>query len=174
MATTRSKKESTLNELREKFEKAQSVAFGQYAGLTVEQVSKLRKELRASGVEFKVAKRTLFKIAAKEQGFELPDEIMEGTVGAAFSYEDSIAGPRLLKKLGKDFEKLQLMGGIMEGKVMTVAQMKEIAGLPSKQELLAKFVGLMRAPLQGFYGAIQSPLGSFARAVEQYAEKKPA
>lgn len=174
MATTRSKKESTLNELREKFQKAQSVAFGQYAGLTVEQVSKLRKELRASGVEFKVAKRTLFKIAAKEQGLELPDEIMEGTVGAAFSYEDSIAGPRLLKKLGKDFEKLQLMGGIMEGKVMTVAQMKEIAGLPSKQELLAKFVGLMRAPLQGFYGAIQSPLGSFARAVEQYAEKKPA
>lgn len=174
MATTRSKKESTLQELREKFEKAQSVAFGQYAGLSVEQVSKLRKELRAAGVEFKVAKRTLFKIAAKEQGFELPDEIMMGTVGAAFSYEDSIAGPRLLKKLGKDFEKLQLLGGIMEGKVMTVAQMKEIAGLPSKQELLAKFVGLMRAPLQGFYGAIQSPLGSFARAVEQYAEKKPA
>ncbi|QQR54744.1 50S ribosomal protein L10 [Candidatus Peregrinibacteria bacterium] len=174
MATTRTKKESTLKELREKFEKAQSVAFGQYAGLTVEQVSKLRKELRAAGVEFKVAKRTLFKIAAKEQGFELPDEIMEGTVGAAFSYEDSVAGPRLLKKLGKDFEKLQLMGGIMEGKVMTVAQMKEIAGLPSKQELLAKFVGLMRAPLQGFYGAIQSPLGSFVRAASQYAEKKPA
>ena len=174
MATTRKKKESTLEELRTKFEKAQSVAFGQYAGLSVEQVSKLRNELRKEGVEFKVAKRTLFKIAAKEQGIDLPDEVMMGTVGAAFSYEDSIAGPRLIKKLSKDFDKLQLLGGIMEGKVMTVAQMKEIAGLPSKQELLAKFVGLMRAPLQGFYGAIQSPLGSFARAVEQYAEKKPA
>lgn len=174
MATTRKMKESALEELREKFQKAQSVAFGQYAGLTVEQISKLRKELKSAGVEFKVAKRTLFKIAAKEQGYELPDEVMMGTVGAAFSYEDSVAGPRLIKKLMKDFEKLQLLGGIMEGKVMTVAQMKEIAGLPSKQELLAKFVGLMRAPLQGFYGALQSPLGSFARAVEQYAEKKPA
>lgn len=174
MATTRKKKEATLEELREKFQGAQSVAFAQYAGLSVEQVSKLRKELRSAGVEFKVAKRTLFKIAAKEQGLELPDDVMMGTVGAAFSFEDGIAGPRLIKKLTKDFEKLQLLGGIMDGKVMTVAEMKEIAGLPSKQELLAKFVGLMRAPLQGFYGAIQTPLGSFARSVQQYAEKKPA
>jgi large subunit ribosomal protein L10 len=73
---------------------------------------------------------------------------MMGTVGAAFSYEDGIAGPRLIKKLSKDFEKLQLLGGIMDGKVMSVAQMKEIAGLPSKQELLAKFAP---STLQGFY-----------------------
>ena len=57
---------------------------------------------------------------------------------------------------------------------MTIAQMKEIAGLPSKQELLAKFVGLMRSPLQSFYGTLQTPLSSFARAAQQYAEKKAA
>jgi large subunit ribosomal protein L10 len=176
MAITRQQKEATLVELKEKFQKAGSVAFGQYSGLSVEQLSKLRKEMRAAGVEFKVAKKTLFKLAAKEQGYDLPDELLEGTVGAAFSYEDSIAGPRLIKKFGKDkdFEKLKLMGGIMEGKVMSIAQMKEIAGLPSKQELLAKFIGLLRSPLQSFYGTLQSPLSSFARAAQQYAEKKPA
>ncbi|MFA5792457.1 MAG: 50S ribosomal protein L10 [Candidatus Gracilibacteria bacterium] len=174
MATTRLKKEEVLKELIEKFSRAKSVAFGQYSGLTMEQLSKMRNEMRKNSVEFKVAKKTLFKIAAKEQGLELPDDIMEGTCGVAFSFEDSIAGPRIIKKMSKNFEALKLMGGIMEGKVMTVSQMKEIADLPSKEELLTKFALLLRAPLQSFYGALQTPLGSFARGLKAYAEKKPA
>ena len=62
----------------------------------------------------------------------------------------------------------------MEGQVLSIAQMKEIADLPSKEELLAKFVGLLRSPLQNFYGVLRSPLGSFLRGVQAYAEKKPA
>ncbi len=174
MATTRQQKEVTLQELKDKFGRAKSVAFGQYAGMTMEQLSKMRKQMRENNVEFKVAKRTLFKLAAKEQGLELTDDMMMGTVGAAFSYEDGIAGPRIIKKMGKEVEVLKLMGGIMEGQVLSTAQMKEIADLPSKEELLAKFVGLMRAPLQNFYGLMQSPLASFARGVQAYAEKKPA
>lgn len=174
MATTRQQKEVTLQELKDKFGRAKSVAFGQYAGMTMEQLSKMRKQMRESNVEFKVAKKTLFKLAAKDQGLELSDDLLPGTIGAAFSYEDGIAGPRIIKKMGKEVEVLKLMGGIMEGQVLSIAQMKEIADLPSKQELLAKLVGLMRAPLQNFYGAIQSPLSSFARAVQGYAEKKPA
>src|SRR3989338_398970 len=174
MATTRQQKEATLQELRDKFGRAKSVAFGQYAGMTMEQLSKMRNQMRESNVEFKVAKKTLFKLAAKEQGLELSDDLLPGTIGAAFSYEDGIAGPRIIKKMGKEVEVLKLMGGIMEGQVLSIAQMKEIADLPSKQELLAKLVGLMRAPLQNFYGAIQSPLSSFARALQGYAEKKPA
>lgn len=174
MATTRQQKEVTLQELKDKFGRAKSVAFGQYAGMTMEQLSKMRKQMRENNVEFKVAKRTLFKLAAKEQGLELTDDMMMGTVGAAFSYEDGIAGPRIIKKMDKEVEVLKLMGGIMEGQVLSTAQMKEIADLPSKEELLAKFVGLMRAPLQNFYGLMQSPLASFARGVQAYAEKKPA
>lgn len=174
MATTRQQKEVTLQELKDKFGRAKSVAFGQYAGMTMEQLSKMRKQMRENNVEFKVAKKTLFKLAAKDQGLELSDDLLPGTIGAAFSYEDGIAGPRIIKKMGKEVEVLKLMGGIMEGQVLSIAQMKEIADLPSKQELLAKLVGLMRAPLQNFYGAIQSPLSSFARGLSAYAEKKPA
>lgn len=174
MATSRQQKEATLQELKDMFSRAKSVAFGQYAGMSMEQLSKMRKEMRTANVEFKVAKKTLFKLAAKEHGFEITDELIPGTIGAAFSYEDGIAGPRIIKKMGKEMEVLKLMGGIMDGQVLSIAQMKEIAELPSKQELLAKLLGLMRAPLQNFYGAIQSPLSSFARGLQAYAEKKPA
>ena len=173
MATTRQQKEETLQELKDKFAKAKSVTFGQYSGMTVAQLSGMRRKMRDSGVEFKVAKKTLFKLAAKEQGLEIPDDIITGTVGAAFSYEDSVAGPRIIKKMGKEVEALKLMGGIMEGQVLSISQMKEIADLPSKEELLAKFVGLLRAPLQNFYGVLRSPLASFLRGVQAYAEKKP-
>lgn len=174
MATTRQQKEDTLKELNDKFAKAKSVAFGQYSGMSVAQLSGMRRKMRDAGVEFKVAKKTLFKLAGKKQGFELPDEILMGTVGAAFSYEDSVAGPRIIKKTSKEVEVLKLMGGVMEGQVLSIAQMKEIADLPSKEELLAKFVGLLRSPLQNFYGILRSPLGAFLRGVQAYAEKKPS
>lgn len=174
MATTRQQKEETLRELKDKFSRAKSVTFGQYSGMTVAQLSGMRRQMRDAGVEFKVAKKTLFKLAAKEQGLEIPDESIPGTVGAAFSFEDSVAGPRIIKKMSKEVEALKLLGGIMEGQVLSMTQMKEIADLPSKEELLAKFVGLMRAPLQNFHGLLRSPLAAFLRGVQAYSEKKPA
>lgn len=174
MAVSRQKKEEILAELTELFKDAKSVSFGQYAGMSVAEISDMRNKMRENGVKFKVAKRTLFKIAAKENGIELPDEIMEGTVGAAFSYDDAVSGPKLLKETSKEVEVVKLMGGIMEGKVMTITQMQELADLPSKEELLAKFVGMMQGPLRGFHGVLNSGLGSFARVLQGYADQLPA
>ena len=172
MAISRQQKETALQELKDLFSRAKSVVFGQYRGVSVAQLSKMRRHMREAGVSFKVAKKTLFKLAAKEQGHELPDEIIEGPVGAAFSFEDSIAGPRLMKKMGKEVEALKLMGGILEGQVLLIAQMKEIAELPSKEELLAKFMNLLKTPLNNFYGVLKSPLNSFVRGLQAYAEKR--
>jgi len=174
MAVSRQKKEEILAELVELFKDAKSVTFGQYAGMSVSDISEMRNEMRAQGVKFKVAKRTLFKLAAKENGIELPDEIMEGTVGAAFSFEDVVSGPKLLKDTSKKVEVVKLMGGVMEGKVLTITQMQELADLPSKEELLAKFVGMMQGPLRGFHGVLNSGLGSFARVLQGYADQLPA
>ena len=171
MAVSRQKKEEILKELIEKFEKAQSVAFGQYAGLSVTDMQEMRSDMREQGVEFKVAKKTLFKLAAQHHGMELPDDILEGTVGAAFSYEDMVSGPKVLKATSKKHEVVQLLGGVMEGQVLTTSEMKELADLPSRDALLAKFVGMMQAPLYGFRGAISAPLSSFSRALDAYAEK---
>ncbi len=174
MAITRKKKEEILAELVKKFQEAKSVSFGQYAGMSVEEVSAMRNEMRESGVEFKVAKKTLLRLAAKEVGVELPDEVVEGTVGAAFSFEDAVSGPRLLKKTSKKIEVVKLLGGIMEGKVLSIQETAELADLPSREELLAKFASMMRAPLQSFYGAISAPTSSLARALSEYAKQMPA
>lgn len=174
MAVTRKKKEEVLAELNELFKDAKSISFGQYAGMSVKEVSNMRNEMRENGVKFKVAKRTLFKIAAKENGIELPDDIMEGTVGAAFSYNDAVSGPKLLKATSKKIEVVKLLGGIMDGKVLSVDQMRELADLPNRDELLAKFVGMMQGPLRGFHGLLNGGLGSFARALQAYAELQPA
>lgn len=173
MAITRQKKEEILAELIKKFQDAKSVAFGQYAGMSVEEISDMRNKMREAGVEFKVAKKTLIKLAAKEAGLELPNEILEGTIGAAFSYEDVVSGPKFLKDASKKNEVVKLMGGVMEGEVLSIEQMTELASLPSREELLAKFVGMMRAPLQNFYGAISAPTSSLARALSEYAKQLP-
>lgn len=172
MAVTRQQKEEILAELKEKFQKAQSVTFGQYAGMSVKDVSAMRREMRKADVEFKVAKKTLMKLAAKDQGIDLPDEIMEGTVAAVFSYSDPVSGPKILSTTAKKIEALKMLGGVMEGKVMTLQDMKTLASLPSKLELLAKFMYMLRAPLQNFHGAISAPTTSFARALKAYADKQ--
>jgi large subunit ribosomal protein L10 len=174
MAITRQKKEEILAELVEKFKNAKSVAFGQYAGMSVTDISEMRNKMREEDVEFKVAKKTLMKLAAKEVGLELPDEILEGTVGAAFSYEDVVAGPKLLKATAKEIEVVKLLGGVMDGKVLSTSEMKELADLPSKEALLAKFVGMMQGPLRSFHGVLNTPLTSMARAMEEYAKQQPA
>ena len=173
MAITRQKKEEILAELIKKFQEAKSVSFGQYAGMSVTDLSEMRNKMREAGVEFKVAKKTLLRLAAKEAGLELPDEIVEGTVGAAFSYEDAVSGPKMLKTTGKKIEVVKLLGGVMEGKVLSIQEMGELADLASREELLAKFVGMMRSPLQSFYGAISSPMSSLARSLSEYSKQLP-
>ncbi len=172
MPITRPQKEAILEELVQKFHDAKSVAFGQYAGLSMLDLTNMRKEMQAQGVEFKVAKKTLIKLAAKQNGIELPDEVLEGTVGAAFSFEDVVAGAKLIKAAGKKNDAVKLLGGVMDGKVLSVQQTKELATLPSKEELLAKFVGMLQGPLRSFRGVLTGPTSSLARAFTAYAEKK--
>lgn len=173
MAITKQQKEEILADLIDKFSNAKSVAFGQYDGMSVDELSTMRREMRESNVEFKVAKKTLLKLAAKEQGLELPDDIIEGTIGAVFSYDDAVSGPRIVRTTAKKVEVLKLMGGIMEGKILSIDEMNELSSLPSRDQLLAKFMMMIWSPLQSFHGAISSPLSSFARAMSAYADQMP-
>ena len=173
MAITRQKKEEILAELIKKFQDSKSVAFGQYAGMSVSDLAEMRGQMREVGVEFKVAKKTLMRLAAKEMGLELPDEIMEGTIGVAFSYDDVVSGPKALKTTSKTHEVVKLMGGIMDGKVLSFEEIQELASLASREELLAQFVGMISAPLQNFYGGLSSPMSSFARTLSEYGKQLP-
>jgi large subunit ribosomal protein L10 len=175
MAVTRDQKSVQLKELQEKFSSSQSVVFANYIGLTVSEVSELRKKLRAAGAEMKVAKKTLMRIAAKEKGFPIPEEKdLPGPVACIFSVNDPIVGPQVAFAFGKDHPQVSIIGGFFEGKLLSKEDARTLATIPGRQVLLATFAGMLQSPLRSFASIINSPLTSFARALAEKAKKTPA
>jgi large subunit ribosomal protein L10 len=174
MAITKQKKEEILKELVDKFGRSQSVVFADYRGLDVAGISELRGKCREGGAEMKVAKKTLIKLAAKDKNMELEDSAIEGPVVATFSYEDPLSGIQILYRFSKGNDNLKLLGGIVDGKVVSPDVIQQYAKLPSREELLAKFVGSMNSPLSGFVGIGNSLVAGVVRALSAYKDTKPA
>ena len=163
MNKNRTIKEAKVAEIKEKLEKAQSVILADYQGLTVEEDTQLRKNLRAEGIEYKVYKNTLVTIAAKELGLDGIVEFLEGPVSIAFGYDDATAAARILNDFAKDHKKLELKAGVVEGVVYDKAKIEQLASIPSKEVLIAKLLG-----------SIKSPLSNLAYLINAIKEKKEA
>lgn len=173
MPLSKDQKEGLVKQMVDQMKDAKAVVFADYQGLSVEDMKDLRKKLREKGVEFKVAKKTLIRIAAKEAGFdELSDEIIEGPVGAAFGMEDEIAAAKIIYGFGKENKNLKLRGSIFEGRVLSVAETVELAQLPGKEELMAKFVYILKSPLSGFHGVLNNTIAGFVRVLNAVKEKQ--
>lgn len=147
MNKNRTLKEAKVAEIKEKLEKAQSVILADYQGLTVEEDTQLRKSLREAGVEYKVYKNTLVSLAAKELGMEGIVAHLEGPVSIAFGYEDATAPARILFDFAKDHKKLELKAGLVDGEVFDKEKVEQLASIPSKEVLIAKLLGSIKAPL---------------------------
>ena len=144
-------KEAKVAEIKEKLEKAQGVVLASYQGLTVEEDTMLRKSLREAGVEYKVYKNTLVRRAAKEVGIEeFNNELLVGTNAIAFGYEDPVAPARILKEFMDSHPKMQLKMGVVEGEFYNESQIVEFANIPSREVLLAKLLGSLKAPMSNF------------------------
>jgi large subunit ribosomal protein L10 len=154
-------KEAKVAEIKEKLEKAQAVVLAKYQGLTVEEDTQLRKNLREAGVEYRVYKNTLVTLAAKELGLEGIVEYLEGPVSIAFGYEDVTAPARILNDFAKDHKVLELKAGIIDGEIYDSDKIKQLATIPSKEVLIAKLLG-----------SIKSPISSFARVLSAIADSK--
>ena len=150
MNKNRELKEAKVAEIKEKLEKSKAVVLTNYQGLTVEEDTTLRKNLREAGVEYKVYKNTLVILAAKELGLEGIVEYLEGPVSIAFSYEDVTVGARVLNDFAKDHKKLELKAGIVEGEIYDGEKIKQLATIPSKEVLIAKLLGSIKSPLSKF------------------------
>ncbi len=173
MAVTREEKKVQLAELVEKIGKAQSVIFTQYIGLTVGDITKLRREVRAAGAEMKVAKKTLIRLASKEKGFPvMDDKDLPGPIACIFSYNDPVAGAQAAHKFAKDFKQVSFVGGLFEGKLLSKTEAVTLATIPSRQVLLGTFAGMIRSPLVSFASMCSSPLSGFARGLAELAKKK--
>ena len=154
-------KKPIIEEISENLKDAKSAVVVDYRGLTVEQDTQLRKKLREAGVVYKVYKNTMINFAIKGTDFEALAPQLEGPTAIAVSKEDATAPARVLYEFSKGAEALQLKGGIVEGTYYDAEGIKVIATIPSREELLSKFLG-----------SIQSPVANFARVIKQIAEKQ--
>ncbi|OPJ60618.1 50S ribosomal protein L10 [Clostridium oryzae] len=146
----RQEKKAKVQEIKEKFEKAQGIVLANYHGLNVEEDTELRKKLREAGMEYKVYKNTLTTLAAKEVGFGDIEPFLEGPVSIAISYDDATAPARVLNDFAKDHKKLELKAGIIEKQIYDSEKLQVIASIPSRDVLIAKFLGSIKAPISKF------------------------
>ena len=153
-------KTSTIDEIKDNFDGAQGVVVVNYSGLTVEQDTILRKELREAGVQYKVYKNTMMNRAFAGTACESLCPHLEGTNALAISATDATAPARILAKYAKQFPALELIAGVVEGNYNDQAGIQALSQVPSREELLGKLLG-----------SIQSPITNFARVLNQIAEK---
>ena len=153
-------KQPIVAEISEAIKDAQSVVLVDYRGLTVEQDTNLRKQLREAGVTYKVYKNTMMNFAFKGTDFEALAPYLEGPSAVAISTTDATAPARILAKFAKDAKKLEIKAGVVEGNVYDAAGMQAISQIPSRDELISKLLG-----------SLQSPITNFARVMNQLAEK---
>ena len=153
-------KQPIVQEISEQIKDAQSVVVVDYRGLTVAEDTQLRKQLREAGVAYKVYKNTLVNFAIKGTDFESLSDALEGPNAFAISTTDATAPARVIAKFAKTAPALEIKAGVVEGTFYDADGMKAIATIPSREELLSKFLG-----------SIQSPIANFARVINQIAEK---
>ena len=151
---TRAQKEEIVNELADKIKRQKSLIFTDVTGVSVDEIQDLRRKLRETEIEYKVAKKTLISLAFKKDPIrqELSNEVkkLAGTIGLAISYDEPIMPIKILDNFSKEHKNLKILGGIMEGKVLSMEDVKELAKIPSKDELLAIFIGSLKAPISNF------------------------
>lgn len=153
-------KQPIVNEIAETIDGAQSALLVQYLGLTVEQDTALRKELREAGVIYKVYKNTLMKRAFEGTDYAQLDSHLEGPNAIAVGKTDAVEPARILAKYTKQYKTFNMVGGVVEGKYYDAAALEELAKVPSREVLLGRL-----------FGSMQAPVANFARVIKQIAEK---
>ncbi len=167
-------KKQQVEEIKQKFEKSESILFYDYRGLTVEEVSNLRNLFREAGVEYKVIKNNILRRAAKENNIEGLDQALTGPTATVFGYEDAVSGPKVLVDFVSKVKKTEIKMGVLNGAVVDADQIKQLASLPSKQELIAKLAGTLNAPIAGLAIALNAIPSGFARAIAAVRDQKQA
>ncbi len=172
MAVKRSEKEQILADLEAQLEGAKSVVFADYRGTTVKKIDELRKSLRKEGVSTKVAKITLIRKALEKHGVDTSSMDFKAPVAVAISKEDEVAAARILTAFAKENKNVQVLAGVMENKYISAAEVKALAALPSKQELLGQVVRTINAPVSGFVNVLAGNLRSLVYVVNAIKESK--
>ena len=153
-------KQPVVQEISEKIDGAQSLVLVDHRGLTVQQDTELRKQLREAGVTYKVYKNTMMNFAFKGTEFEGLSDLLNGPSAIAVSKEDATAPARIIYEFAKTAKNLEVKGGVVEGRVLDIKALEEVSQIPSRDILLGRL-----------FGSMQSPVANLARVIQQIADK---
>ncbi|RMG60129.1 MAG: 50S ribosomal protein L10 [Deltaproteobacteria bacterium] len=169
---TRKEKEKIVEDLKEKIARQKAFIVTKMSGLTVAEANTLRRSVKDASGEFKVAKLTLMRIASQGTPVAEVAEKLTGPMGFLFAYEDPVAVAKALKGFVKEVPKLEVVGGVLAGKVITPKEVESLAELPSREELIAKAVGTIAAPLNNFVGTLAAIPRQFLYVLHAIREQK--
>ncbi|MGH2349355.1 MAG: 50S ribosomal protein L10 [bacterium] len=160
--------------IRDRLQRSGAIIFTDFRGLNVGEIAALREKLRAAGVEYRVVKNTLLGRAAASLGIDGLDAYLEGPTAAAFSAEDPVAPAKIIQDYIRAARKLEVKGGLVEGRVLSAGQIKQLADLPAKPELLAKALGSIVSPLYGLMAVMTGLQRNLVYALDQVRQKMEA
>ncbi|WP_419790806.1 50S ribosomal protein L10 [Staphylococcus chromogenes] len=149
-------KKQHVDEIAEQLKSSVSTVFVDYRGLTVAEVTDLRKQLREAGVQYKVYKNTMLRRATEKAGIEGLDEYLAGPTAVAFTTEDVVAPAKVIAGFAKEHEALEIKTGVMEGSVISADQVKTVGSLPSHEGLVSMLLSVLQAPMRNFAYAVKA------------------
>ena len=172
--STKAFKNDKVALIKEKIDKAQVAVVSEYTGLSVEEITKLRRELQKEGGDYMVTKNTLAKIAIKGTPYEVLAETLKGPIAIVFGFTDQVAPAKVLSKFIKDTKKGEIIAAAMDGQLMSAEEAKALANLPSREELYAKMLGCINSPASGIANSVNAVMSSLVRAVAAVRDQKSA
>ncbi|MDQ1283658.1 MAG: large subunit ribosomal protein [Patescibacteria group bacterium] len=171
---TKSQKKELVKDLAEKIKKAKAVVFSDFKGLSVKDMTSLRRELREKGIDFKVLKKTLINVALQESKIDFDAKKMEGQIAVATSEQDEVEAAKIIAKAAKINQNIKITGGILGNKALTGEEVLELSKLPGKEELLAKLVGTLNAPVSGFVRVLSGNIRGLVQVLKAVGDSKQA
>jgi len=168
----KSDKIEAVAELHEKFARAVSAVLADFRGLTVQEITDLRQQLREASLELAVVKNTLARLAVQDTAFERLSPYFKGPTSITFSYRDSVAPAKVLSAYVKKQPKLAVRAGLFEGEIVPSEKIAEIADLPPRDVILAQALAAMQGPLAGLVGTLHGVLSTFIGTLQAIHDKK--
>ncbi len=168
----RPEKTATVAEIVTNLDKSTAAVLTDYRGLTAEEMTELRRNLREAGINFKIFKNTLSIIAAREAGLDELEQLLTGPTAIAFGFEEPTTLAKLISEFAKKHDALEIKGGVFENQIIDSSKVKTLATLPSRDVLISQFASLLNMPIARLVNALNKPVRDLAVTLSQVAQTK--
>lgn len=172
--STKAFKKDKIESIKEKFSKAQVAIVTEYRGLSVEEITNLRRELQKENGDYMVTKNTLAKIAVKDTEYEVLTNTFKGPIALAFGFKDQISPAKALSGFIKEVKKGEIIAAALDGKLLSANEAKALANLPSREEIYAKMLGCINSPASGIANSMNAVLTQLVRTMAAVRDTKTA